>query len=55
MGMRLGDLGDHSPGPSQPVHWLGSSLARDYRISLWKRDGALPSFCRKSRHWIDSP
>jgi len=55
VGMRFGDLGGHSPGYSQPVHWLGSSLARDDRTWLWKRDGALSSFCFKSRYWIDSP
>jgi hypothetical protein len=55
MGMRFGDLGGLSPGPSQPVRWLGSSLARDDHTWLWKHDGALSSFCLKSRYWIDSP
>jgi len=55
MGMRFGDLGGQSPGPSRPVHWLGSSLARDDRTWLWLRDGALSYFCLKSRYWIDSP
>jgi hypothetical protein len=55
MGMRFGDLWGLSPGPSQPVHSLGNSLARDDRTWLWKRDGALSSFCLKSRYWIDSP
>jgi hypothetical protein len=55
MGMRFGDLGGHSPGPSQPVNWSGSSLARDDRTWLWVYDGTLFSLCLKSRYWIDSP
>jgi hypothetical protein len=54
MGMRSGDLGGHSTGPTQPVCWLGSSLAKDDRTSLWKLDRALSSSCLRSRCWIDS-
>ena len=54
MRIRSGDLGGHSPGPSHPVYWLGSSLARDDRTSLWKRDGAPSCSFLKSGYWIDS-